>query len=157
MEVSHQQQRGDSLIEFVLDLLVRSIFVMNRTAKTAPDPRYPYALKQTALEKLLADGWAQKVGLHYSPNPRNCRQQVDVLVQILDYGFHLPPTKEDIRTLPHLGLRGEGVRNPHVPIPFNVALFLLVTYTGLTQDKFQQEITRQARQSSSLQHIFKMQ
>jgi hypothetical protein len=113
--------------------LSQAIFTVNRHAKTAPDPKFLYKLKHDALQKLIKEGKASKVGLHYSGNPKNSQQQSDVLVKCGNYSFHLPPSKEDFSHLPHLGKLDSYVRNPKASLSLNTAKKLLMTYTGLKE------------------------
>jgi len=117
-----------------IENLSQSISVVNRHAKTAPDPKFLYKLKQASLQKLLSEGKAKKIGLHFSSNPRNSQQQSDILVQCGEYTFHLPPTKKDFEDLPHLGSLNQNVRNPKSTISLNQAKKLLIAYTGLKED-----------------------
>lgn len=89
-------------LEPTIDNLAKAIFTVNRHAKTALNPAFLYLLKKKAIEKLISEGKAKKVGLHFSPNPKNSRQQSDVLVSVGDYYFHIPPAKEDFANLPLL-------------------------------------------------------
>ncbi|GKU82313.1 YkyB family protein [Niallia sp. NCCP-28] len=116
-----------------IDNLTQAIFIVNRHAKTATDPKFLYKLKQTSLEKLLKEGKAKKVGLHFSGNPKNSQQQSDILVECGKYMFHLPPTKQDFRDLPHLGSLRTDVRNPKATLSLNQAKKLLIYYTGLKE------------------------
>lgn len=113
--------------------LSQAIFTVNRHAKTAPNPKFLYKLKHDALQKLIKEGKARKVGLHYSGNPKNSQQQSDVLVKCGNYSFHLPPAKEDFSQLPHLGKLDSYVRNPKASLSLNTAKKLLMTYTGLKE------------------------
>ncbi|MCE4048474.1 MULTISPECIES: YkyB family protein [Bacillaceae] len=117
-----------------IENLSQSISVVNRHAKTATDPKFLYKLKQASLQKLLSEGKAKKVGLHFSSNPRNSQQQSDILVQCGEYTFHLPPTKKDFEELPHLGSLNQNVRNPKSTLSLNQAKKLLIAYTGLKED-----------------------
>ena len=64
-----------------IDNLSQAIFIVNRHAKTATNPKFLYKLKHESLKKLIEEGKAKKVGLHFSENPRNSQQQSDVLVE----------------------------------------------------------------------------
>lgn len=114
--------------------LAQAIFTVNRHAKTAPNPKFLYKLKQDALLKLIKEGKAKKVGLHFSSNPRFSQQQSDVLVECGNYSFHLPPSKADFEYLPHLGKLNEYVRNPKAALSLNQAKKLLMSYTGLQEN-----------------------
>ncbi|AGK52886.1 hypothetical protein B1NLA3E_05600 [Bacillus sp. 1NLA3E] len=115
--------------------LSQAIFIVNRHAKTAPNPKYLYKLKHEALKKMLREGKAKKVGLHFSANPRLSQQQSDVLVVSGNYSFHIPPSKEDFTHLPHLGKLDDQVKNPKTRLPLTVAKQLLQSYTGIRENE----------------------
>lgn len=48
-----------------VDEIASCIYSLNCHAKAALDPRELYALKRRAIEKLLDQGHAKKIGLHY--------------------------------------------------------------------------------------------
>ncbi len=112
----------------------QAIFVVNKHAKAAPKPKILYDLKQSAIQKLLKEGKAKKLGLHYSDNPRNAQQHSDVIVQCGEYIFHLPPSKEDIRSLPHLGSRQTGIRNPKTYMSLSRAKAIIYNYIGANKN-----------------------
>ncbi|WP_141431356.1 YkyB family protein [Bacillus sp. 03113] len=116
-----------------IESLSQAIFVVNRHAKTATNPKYLYKLKHNALQKLIKEGKAKKVGLHFSSNPKLSQQQSDVLVVCGNYSFHLPPTKQDFDQLPHLGSLNNSVRNPKALLSLKQAKSMLSDYTGLTE------------------------
>lgn len=124
-----------------IENLSQAIYIVNRHAKTAPNPKFLYHLKHEALMKLLKEGKASKVGLHFSQNPRLSQQQSDVLVSCGKYSFHIPPTKTDFDALPHLGKLDNSVRNPKSTLSLTQAKKLLLTYTGLKEDS-KQPITK---------------
>lgn len=113
--------------------LSSAIFTVNKHAKTALDNKYLYELKRLAIEKMMENGRAKKIGLHFVKNPRFSQQQSSVLVQCADYYFHLLPKKEDFKSLPHLGHLDEEYRNPQRRMSLNTAKQLLSDYTGLHQ------------------------
>jgi hypothetical protein len=115
--------------------LSKAIFIINRHAKTATNPKYLYKLKHEALKKLLKEGKAKKVGLHFSANPKLSQQQSDVLVVIGNYSFHIPPSKEDFHSLPHLGKLDGHVKNPKTRLPLAVAKLILQNYTGIRENE----------------------
>ncbi|MBW3114070.1 MULTISPECIES: YkyB family protein [Bacillaceae] len=117
--------------------LSQAIFTVNRHAKTAGNPKYLYSLKKRALMKMILEGKAKKVGLHFSKNPRNSQQQSDVLVDCGEYTFHLPPTKEDFKELPHLGSLDESLRNPKCKMGLQQAKRILEQYTGMSDQSDQ--------------------
>jgi YkyB-like protein len=112
--------------------LSQAIFTVNRHAKTAGNPKYLYSLKKRALLKMIKEGKAKKVGLHFSNNPRFSQQQSDVLVTCGEYTFHIPPTKEDFKELPHLGSLDSTLRNPRCKMGLQQAKGTLEHYTGMT-------------------------
>jgi YkyB-like protein len=116
-----------------IENLSQAIYIVNRHAKTAPNPKFLYHLKHEALMKLLREGKANKVGLHFSQNPRLSQQQSDVLVACGKYTFHIPPTKSDFEALPHLGKLDSSVRNPKSNLSLTQAKKLLLAYTGLKE------------------------
>jgi hypothetical protein len=125
----HPQIKGN----LTIDNLSQALFIVNRHAKTAPNPKFLYKLKHESLKKLIEEGKAQKKGLHFSENPRNSKQQSDVLVECGQYTFHIPPTKSDFAELPHLGKLDGSVRNPKTTLSLNLAKSILQTYTGITE------------------------
>lgn len=115
--------------------LSQALFTVNRHAKTAPNPKFLYKVKHDSLQKLLKEGKAKKIGLHFSRNPKNSQQQSDVLIKCGRYTFHLPPSKEDFTALPHLGKLDQSVRNPRTSLSLNQAKKLLMNYIGLKEDQ----------------------
>jgi len=120
-------------LQLTVDNIAKAIFTVNRHAKTALNPSFLYLLKKTAIEKLLEEGKAKKVGLHFSRNPKYSQQQSDVLVAVGDYYFHIPPTKQDFDALPHLGALSDSYRNPSVRMPLSEAKAILIAYTGIKE------------------------
>jgi hypothetical protein len=113
--------------------LSQAVFTVNRHAKTAINPKYLYSLKKHALQKMIKEGKATKVGLHYSNNPRFSQQQSDVLVDCGVYTFHIPPAKSDFENLPHLGSLDKSTRNPKCRMSLNEAKTILEKYTGMKE------------------------
>jgi hypothetical protein len=127
-------QKGPRINQnLTIENLSQAIFIVNRHAKTATNPKFLYKLKQETLKKLIEEGKAKKVGLHFSGNPRNSQQQSDVLVECGKYTFHIPPTKSDFHELPHFGKLDEQVRNPKATLSLNSAKVLLQLYTGISE------------------------
>jgi len=110
--------------------LSQAIFIINKHAKAAPMPKVLYDLKKSAIQKMLKEGKAKKIGLHFSNNPKNVKQQSDVIVQCGEYFFHLPPSKEDIKSLPHLGSRDTNKRNPKTQMSLSKAKAIIYSYIG---------------------------
>lgn len=115
------------------DNVAKAIYIVNRHAKTAPDPKFLYMLKKRALQKLLTEGKAKKEGLHFSNNPKNSKQQSDVLISAGEYYFHMPPTKDDFENLPHLGSLNQSYRNPKIHLSLAKAKALLQQYVGVKE------------------------
>lgn len=118
-----------------IENLSQAIYIVNRHAKTAPNPKFLYHLKHEALLKLVREGKAKKVGLHFSNNPKFSQQQSDVLIVCGKYSFHIPPTKNDFEALPHLGKLDNSIRNPKACLSLTQAKKLLLTFTGLKEDQ----------------------
>ncbi|WP_231893405.1 YkyB family protein [Rossellomorea aquimaris] len=114
--------------------LSKAIFTVNRHAKTAGNPKFLYFLKKKALMKMIREGKAKKVGLHFSNNPKFSQQQSDVLIDCGDYSFHMPPSKEDFKELPHLGTLDHSSRNPKCKMGLQKAKEILEEYTGITEN-----------------------
>lgn len=115
--------------------IAQAIFTVNRHAKTAPDNQYLYALKKEALVKMITQNRAQKIGMHFSKNPRKSQQQSSVLVKCGDYYFHMLPKKEDFEQLDHLGHLDDSYRNPPSRMNLKVAKEILKDFTGLQPQK----------------------
>ncbi|WP_422123678.1 YkyB family protein [Planococcus sp. X10-3] len=111
--------------------IAQAIFTVNRHAKTASDNHYLYALKKEALNKMILQNRAQKIGLHFSKNPQKSQQQSSVLVKCGNYYFHMLPRKEDFESLDHLGHLDESFRNPASRMNLRSAKEILSELTGL--------------------------
>ncbi|MBS4198771.1 hypothetical protein KHA93_03785 [Bacillus sp. FJAT-49732] len=135
--------RANNLLEPTIQNLSQAIFTVNRHAKTAINPKFLYSLKKNALNKMIQEKKATKIGLHFSRNPKYSQQQSDVLVECGDYTFHIPPTKEDFEHLPHLGHLDHHSRNPKTRMSLNLAKQLLINYTGLKEEKKNQQTISQ--------------
>lgn len=135
--------RTKNSLEPTVTNLSQAIFTVNRHAKTALNPKYLYTLKKKALNKMILEKKAEKIGLHFSRNPRFSQQQSDVLVQCGDYSFHIPPTKYDLEVLPHLGHLDQYSRNPKTRMSLNTAKQLLQKYTGMKEDNKQTPLNTQ--------------
>jgi hypothetical protein len=136
-----------------IENLSQAIFIVNRHAKTATNPKFLYKLKQETLKKMINEGKAKKLGLHFSENPRNSKQQSDVLVECGRYTFHIPPTKNDFLDLPHFGKLDERVRNPKTTLSLTSAKAILQSYTGITE--LDQPPTNNKRNKTYQKPIFK--
>ncbi|WP_045515464.1 YkyB family protein [Neobacillus niacini] len=131
--MTHERKVPHPKTKLTIDNLSQALFIVNRHAKTAPNPKFLYKLKHESLKKLIEEGKAKKIGLHFSQNPRNSKQQSDVLVECGHYTFHIPPTKSDFTELPHLGKLDGSVRNPKTSLSLSQAKTVLKTYTGITE------------------------
>jgi len=129
-------ERNDSMAFNKTDSdIAQAIFTVNRHAKTAPDNQYLYALKKEALLLMITQNRAQKIGLHFSKNPRKSQQQSSVLVKCGNYYFHMLPKKEDFDRLEHLGQLDESYRNPPSRMNLKTAKEILSEFTGLRPQK----------------------
>ncbi|MEH7354617.1 YkyB family protein [Neobacillus drentensis] len=131
--LNHDPKHPQKNLGLTIENLAQAVFIVNRHAKTAPNPKFLYKLKQESLKKLINEGKARKVGLHFSEHPRNSQQQSDVLVECGRYTFHIPPTKSDFHDLPHLGKLDGSVRNPKAALSLTMAKALLQSYTGISE------------------------
>lgn len=57
----NKQQKYPPPIQLTVENLLQAISVVNRHAKTAPNPKFLYKLKHDSLHKLLAEGKAKKL------------------------------------------------------------------------------------------------
>ncbi|WP_242705672.1 YkyB family protein [Pontibacillus sp. ALD_SL1] len=114
--------------------IAEAIYVVNRHAKTAPDPRHLYTLKKKAIQQLIAQKHAKKIGLHYSDHPKYSHQHSTLLVQVANYYFHIPPRKEDFQALKHLGNIDQSYRNPKPSLSLSKAKKVLYRYLNWEED-----------------------
>ncbi|MFJ7728873.1 YkyB family protein [Neobacillus sp. NPDC097160] len=131
--LNHDQKHPLPNLSLTIENLAQAVFIVNRHAKTATNSKFLYKLKQESLKKMINEGKARKVGLHFSEHPRNSQQQSDVLVECGRYTFHIPPIKSDFLDLPHLGKLDGSVRNPKAALSLNMAKALLQSYTGISE------------------------
>ena len=128
--------RSTTNLQPTIENLAKALFVVNRHAKTSPQPQKLYQLKTNVIEKLISEGKAQKVGLQQSPNPSKFHQQTsNTLVKVAEYGFHILSTREDLLELPHLGEWSEDFRNPTDSFPLRKAVQLLEQYSQPLEKK----------------------
>jgi hypothetical protein len=146
-----RHSKNQSSLRPTIQNLSQAIFTVNRHAKTATNPKYLYTLKKEAILKMIREGKAKKVGLHFSSNTKFCQQHSDVLVSCGDYTFHIPPSKEDFEQLPHLGKLDTSKRNPKCRMPLAQAKKLLQAYTGLKEPNEK----KQMRNPSYQKPVFK--
>lgn len=131
------QPSSEQATNFPTEILSKALFIVNRHAKTAIDSKYLYQLKHATIKKMLAEGKAKKIGLHFSRNPKFSQQQLDVLISCGNYYFHIPPTREDIHNLTHLGKLDDYFRNPKTILPLKEAKKILQLYTGIRKNENQ--------------------
>ncbi|APH05492.1 YkyB family protein [Bacillus weihaiensis] len=149
-------KRLDPKKQQTIENLACAIYIVNRHAKTAPNPKFLYTLKKKALIKLVNEGKAKKEGLHFSNNPKYSKQQSDVLVSAGEYYFHMPPTKEDFDKLPHLGSLNQTYRNPRTHMSLSKAKLLLQNYVGMKDDRKAHSKPLQARKTRTYEKpVFK--
>lgn len=108
--------------------IAEAIYTVNRHAKAAPKPQHLYAIKKAAIERLFREKKAKKVGLHFSNNPKRSNQHSTLLVQVDEFYFHVPPTKEDFQTLTHLGALDQNFRNPQIKMSLSYAKRIIYRY-----------------------------
>ncbi|MBM7572207.1 YkyB family protein [Aquibacillus albus] len=108
--------------------IAQALFVVNRHAKTAPNPRFLYSMKKQTIHKLLKNNQALKVGLHFSDHPKLSHQHSTVLVKVGEYFFHIPPMKQDFKDLKHLGNVDSNYRNPKPQMSLSQAKKILSNY-----------------------------
>ncbi|CDQ19935.1 YkyB-like protein [Halobacillus karajensis] len=92
--------------------IAESLFIVNRHAKTAPEPKHLYDIKKHTIDKLLKENRAKKVGLHFSDHPKFSQQHSTLLIEIGGYYFHVPASKQDFKQVKHLGKVDQSYRNP---------------------------------------------
>lgn len=114
--------------EVNVEELAQCLYKVNSNAKTATKPYELYELKKNVIRKLLNEGLAEKVGIHFSRNPKNSQQSSDLCVRVGSYYFHLRPEKQDFKDLPHLGELTPNYRNQKVYMPLSRAKNLLFNY-----------------------------
>ncbi|MFG6149088.1 YkyB family protein [Halobacillus sp. B23F22_1] len=115
--------------------LAESLFIVNRHAKTAPQPKHLYDIKKQAISKLLKENKAKKVGLHFSEHPKFSKQHSTLLIEIGGYYFHIPAEKKDFDQLKHLGSVDQSYRNPKPKLSLSKAKRVLYDYLGWDQKK----------------------
>lgn len=111
-----------------VDEIAKAIFTVNRHAKAALEPKHLYTIKKEAIHQLLEENKAEKIGLHFSNNPKLSNQHSVLLVKVADYYFHLPPKKEDFKNLKHLGTLDNNYRNPSTRMSLSYAKKIIYKY-----------------------------
>lgn len=114
--------------DLTVDQIAKAIFTVNRHAKAALKPRHLYTIKKEAIHQLLKENKAEKIGLHFSNNPKLSHQHSILLVKVADYYFHLPPRREDFKELEHLGVLDDNYRNPSARMSLSNAKRIIYRY-----------------------------
>lgn len=118
-----------------IEQIAKALFVINRHAKTALNPKDLYYLKKQAIAKLLDNNEAQKVGLHYSDRPKLSHQHSTLLVKVGNYYFHILPNKHDFKEVKHLGNIDKNYRNPKTKMSLSQAKKIICTYLNIDLPK----------------------
>lgn len=130
-----------------LSEVAEALFIVNRHAKTAPDPKQLYELKKKTINKLLKEKLAEKMGLHFSDHPKLSHQHSTLLVKVSNYYFHIPPSKEDFKTLEHLGNLDADYRNPKPKMSLSQAKRVLNSYLGIKEPEKKKQDSFRAKSS----------
>ncbi len=108
--------------------IAEAIYTVNRHAKTASEPQHLYTIKKKAIEQLLRENKAKKIGLHFSNNPKFSNQHSTLLVKVANYYFHVLPSKADFKSLKHLGSLDKDFRNPRTKMSLSHAKKVIYDY-----------------------------
>lgn len=124
--------------EVSLEKVQVAIYTVNRHAKAALTPKYLYFLKRHALQKMLNEGHAEKVGIHQIFESNFKKQNSAVLVKVSTtshiFFFHLPMTKEN-DSLPNLGALDQNFRNPQIRMSLSNAKTILQQYLDISPEE----------------------
>ena len=115
--------------------IAQAIFTVNRHAKTALKPQHLYKIKELAIKKLLKQNRAEKIGLHFAKNPKYSNQYSTLLVNVADYYFHIPPSRNDFKQLKHLGELDDNYRNPKTNMGLNYAKKIIYHFIDWKEPK----------------------
>lgn len=118
--------------------IAKALFVINRHAKTALEPKELYSMKKQAIEKLLTEKQAKKIGLHFSRQPKLSKQHSTLLVQVDNYFFHIPPKKQDFKNQKHLGDLDQSYRNPKTVMSLREAKRIICKYLDIPFERQKQ-------------------
>ncbi|GGA87814.1 hypothetical protein GCM10008025_33200 [Ornithinibacillus halotolerans] len=117
-----------------LQEIAKALYTVNRHAKTAPEPQHLYYIKKETIKRLLLEKRAKKIGLHFSEHPKLSNQHSTLLVQVDNYYFHIPPSKEDFQELKHLGALDQNYRNPQTKMSLSLAKKIIYQYIDYKPD-----------------------
>ncbi|MEC5426033.1 YkyB family protein [Virgibacillus sp. C22-A2] len=126
--------------------IAKALYTVNRHAKTAPEPQHLYFIKKEAINRLLSEKRAEKIGLHFSEHPKFSNQHSTLLVKVDAYYFHIPPTKQDFKELEHLGSLDQNYRNPQAKMALSQAKNVIYRYIDWKPKK--KKITQKQYSSS---------
>lgn len=126
-----------------LSEIAKALYTVNRHAKTAPEPQHLYYIKKEAINRLLREKKAKKVGLHFSNRPKLSNQHSTLLVKVDNYYFHILPSKEDFEQLEHLGELDENYRNERARMSLSHAKRIIYNYIDWRPSKDHQPRQRQ--------------
>src|SRR5690625_723627 len=126
-----------------LQHIAEAVYTVNRHAKTAPEPQHLYFLKKEAINQLLKENRAEKIGLHFSERPKLSNQHSTLLVKVANYYFHILPTKNDFKELEHLGALDQSYRNPRTKMSLSKAKRIVYRYIDWQPEKKRQHSRKQ--------------
>lgn len=130
-----------------LSEIAKALFTINRHAKTAPEPQHLYQIKKEAIDRLLSENRAQKIGLHFSDHPKLSNQHSTILISVADYYFHILPEKQDFEELDHLGALDQNYRNPRTKMALSQAKRIIYQYIDWKPKK-KQRVTQKHHSST---------
>lgn len=133
-----------------IEEIAKAIFVINRHAKTALKPDELYSMKKQAIEKLLTEKQAKKIGLHFSRQPKFSKQHSTLLVQVDNYFFHIPPKKQDFKNEKHLGDLDQNYRNPKTVMSLKHAKQIICNFLDIPFEKHQHSNQKTTNYTQSL-------
>ena len=131
-----------------LSEIAKAIFTINRHAKTASEPQHLYQIKKEAIDRLLSENRAKKIGLHFSNHPKFSNQHSTILISVGDYYFHILPEKQDFEELDHLGALDENYRNPRTKMSLSHAKKIIYQYIGWRPTKTKKHVSKRKYSSA---------
>ncbi|HLQ74015.1 MAG TPA: YkyB family protein [Bacillota bacterium] len=124
--------------------IAQAIFIINKHAKTAPEPKHLYTIKKRAINKLLKEKRCKKIGLHFSNHPKLSHQHSTLLVKVDNYYFHILPKRHDFKTLDHLGKLADTYRNPPTRMALSKAKQIVYKYINWKPNVSKKKATNQS-------------
>src|SRR5690625_1345056 len=131
-----------------LSEIAKAIFTINRHAKTASEPQHLYHIKKEAIDRLLSENRAKKIGLHFSNHPKLSNQHSTILISVGDYYFHILPEKQDFEELDHLGALDENYRNPRTRMSLSHAKKIICQYINWRPTKPKRHLSQRKYSSA---------